>query len=413
MRRLQFNRGKFRGQLINNSRTHEAALAIISCPYFGNRGDSVNERQLLEALSRKIGKIIVFSFIPINHMKMYGREEKYKKQQKILLINLPLIPLPGVSLLYSLILSLLTLLLDRIYKFKFIYIRMSSLAFAFTTLKELRKKLIVKIPTLLEDELKFNAPFRRFICWLASLFDKIVLRNAAFIASPSPILMREIIVRRTVPKGKMILVPAGINLEKIHKIKSEIEDIKKIKKEEFTVGFIGFLWWWQGVDVLVKSIAKLRDMNIDKPVKLLLVGDGPERKRIEDLCAMLKVNYSITGFVEHDTALKYLSMFDVLALPRYKTSTTESNIPIKVIEAWALGVPVIVTRHKIFEFYGFKNYEDLVYCEPTPESIAEALAEVLFSADLRKKLSEKGPQIAKHFDYNLISKTIIEVLRQT
>jgi glycosyltransferase involved in cell wall biosynthesis len=102
----------------------------------------------------------------------------------------------------------------------------------------------------------------------------------------------------------------------------------------------------------------------------------------------------------------------VLVLPRYKISTTESIIPIKVIEAWALGVPVIVTRHKVFELYGFENYEDVVYCEPTLESVAETLAKVLSSADLRRKLSEKGPQIAKYFDYQFISKAIIEAFNK-
>ena len=410
-KKLRIGQGKFGGQLTNSLRTCEIALAIIPS-YFGSTGDSVNERQLVEALSKKIGRMVAFSFTAIN--QIFVSRKRTKKQSNVLLINLPSIPLPGISLIYSLLLSLLVFLLDKVYKFRFIYIRMSSVAFAFTLFKGLRDKLIVKIPALLEDELKFKTMFGCFICWLASLLDKVVLRNAAFIASPSPLLMREIIVRRrTFPKGRMIILPAGVNLEKIYKVKREIETAEKVReKGEFVIGFIGFLSWWQGVDILVKSVAKLRDIGLDKPVKLLLVGDGPERKRIEDLCMELKVDYLVTGFVQHDKALKYLSMFDVLVLPSYKISTTESNIPIKVIEAWALGIPVIVTRHKVFEFYGFKDHEDLVYCELTPESVAKALAKVLSSMGLREKLSEKGPQIAKHFNYELISKKIIDALKR-
>jgi glycosyltransferase involved in cell wall biosynthesis len=66
-----------------------------------------------------------------------------------------------------------------------------------------------------------------------------------------------------------------------------------------------------------------------------------------------------------------------MVLPRRKTPTTESGIPIKVVEAWALGVPVIVTKHQVFLDYRIKNYEDVIYCEPEPNSIANAILTLL------------------------------------
>jgi len=47
--------------------------------------------------------------------------------------------------------------------------------------------------------------------------------------------------------------------------------------------------------------------------------------------------------------LALLSVFDVLVMPSVRMSTTSSNIPIKLLEAWALGMPVVITKHKIFE----------------------------------------------------------------
>ncbi|NAZ24823.1 MAG: glycosyltransferase, partial [Thermofilum sp.] len=111
----------------------------------------------------------------------------------------------------------------------------------------------------------------------------------------------------------------------------------------------------------------------------------------------------------HEDALKRLSGCGILVLPRRRSSTTEAVIPLKVIEAWALGVPVVATRHEVFEFYGLKDMEDLMYCEPTPESVATALAKVMVSRDLHKKLSERGPQIAKLFDYQFISENLTKI----
>jgi len=113
------------------------------------------------------------------------------------------------------------------------------------------------------------------------------------------------------------------------------------------MGFVDALFWWQGVAILVRAVAKLASSGVK--IKLVLVGDGPERNRILELCRKLKVDCVITGFVNHEMALKIMSQLDALVVPRIRMSSTDNVIPIKIIEAWALGTPVIATRHKIFD----------------------------------------------------------------
>jgi outer membrane biogenesis lipoprotein LolB len=52
-------------------------------------------------------------------------------------------------------------------------------------------------------------------------------------------------------------------------------------------------------------------------------------------------------------------------------STTSSNIPIKLLEAWVLGVPVVITKHKIFDVLGLVDRKHVVFCEPDVVDIAE------------------------------------------
>jgi len=391
-------------------------LALVPS-FFGPSGDAVNERQLLMTLARRVKRCYIITFIGFKQIFTRRRMElNIPLPKNMILIPLPFPPVCFVAIIVSCFMSIISLILNMLKKIDLIYIRSSFLSVGFLTFQSLARKTIVKIPAIIEDEIADRVIIKSLIKKIVSFTDRLVLARAGKVAVNGRPLYYELVRRRSFKhKNEPLEIPPGVNLNLIKSVKDRINEkiSPNSSKEHYIVGFLGLFTWWQGIDVLVKSIAKLKKMNLEKPVKLLLVGDGPERRRIEDLCKELEIDYEITGFVEHEKALEYLSMLDVLVLPRYKISTTECIIPIKVIEAWALGIPVIVTRHKIFEFYGFKNYEDLVYCEPTPESIAEALAKVLFSANLRKKLSEKGPQIAKHFDYNLISKTIIEVLRQT
>lgn len=120
------------------------------------------------------------------------------------------------------------------------------------------------------------------------------------------------------------------------------------------------------------------------------------------------MNYEITGFIERERALEYLSLFDTLVLPSYRISTTESNILIKVIEAWALGIPVIITKHRVFLNSKIKDYEDIIYCEPDPNSVTKAIAIILANESLRRKIQANGLKLAKQFDYDKIAERLLK-----
>jgi len=295
-------------------------------------------------------------------------------------------------------------LIDKLRPFKFIYVRSPILASALMLIPSLAWKTCVKIPSIFEDEVK---SLGRTLSFIYKLADRLVLSKAGCICVPSSLLLRELALRRGFPpKGKVVWVPAGIDREKIIAIGKQRHRYTGVRGE-YIIGFLGLLEWWQGVDMLVKAVAKIKRL-IDKPVKLLIVGDGPERRKIENLCKGLEVDCHITGFVRHEEALRYLLSFDVLVVPSIRISTTESNIPIKIIEAWALGVPVITTRHEIYNYIGLKDCEDIVFCKPDPDDVANKLLIVLTDKELRKRLSERGPRIAESYFYDRIVERMFE-----
>lgn len=58
-----------------------------------------------------------------------------------------------------------------------------------------------------------------------------------------------------------------------------------------TVGFAGRLVWEKGADVLIQAFAKVRQ-TIPK-ARLILIGDGPERKRLEELTRTLRLSAAV------------------------------------------------------------------------------------------------------------------------
>jgi glycosyltransferase involved in cell wall biosynthesis len=391
-------------------------LIIIVVPtIFGSSGDAVNERQLIKYLCRhKSYRCTVFNFYfsGIRGLLRLKRAitDVYKDYQNLNIRFVPIpiaIPLPPglmlfVELFTSLLIAMIVWILDRIKHVFFIYVRTSILALGFVLINTLAKKTCVKIPAIGEEEvLKSKIP-----SLIYNVADAHVLDKARAIGVPSPLLLKKLIVRRRViEKGKIVLIPAGIDREKIEALKEYPIDYNA--KDHYIIGFIGYLEWWQGVDILVKAVAKIKDL-LDKPVKLLIVGDGPERRKIEALCKELNVQCSITGFMKHEDALKLLKTFDVLVVPRRRTSNTEAVIPIKIIEAWALGVPVIATAHEVFEYMGLRDKEDIVLCEPTSDDVANKILMVLTDRELRIRLSERGQQIAEKYFYDKIAKNVLK-----
>lgn len=96
--------------------------------------------------------------------------------------------------------------------------------------------------------------------------------------------------------------------------------------------FVGRLKKQKGVSVLLRALEGLDQ-------RLFIVGDGPERGRLESLAASLEVDVTFTGEVSPNEVGKYLRRGTVFVLP----SIRGEGLPNAVLEAMAVGLPVIGT----------------------------------------------------------------------
>jgi colanic acid/amylovoran biosynthesis glycosyltransferase len=108
---------------------------------------------------------------------------------------------------------------------------------------------------------------------------------------------------------------------------------------------IGRLVDYKGFDVLVRACARLRDDG--SPVACVVVGEGPERPALERLVRTLRLDDLVRfeGALRQDEVRARLREADlfVLACVRGRDGQ-QDGIPIVLMEAMALGVPVISTN---------------------------------------------------------------------
>jgi glycosyltransferase involved in cell wall biosynthesis len=96
--------------------------------------------------------------------------------------------------------------------------------------------------------------------------------------------------------------------------------------------YVGRLIRKKGIADLLLAMRQLPD------VEVLIVGDGPDRPRLESLAQGMSVTF--TGQVMPSSVRDYLQQARVLVLPSY----LGDGLPNAILEAMACGVPVVATR---------------------------------------------------------------------
>jgi len=110
-----------------------------------------------------------------------------------------------------------------------------------------------------------------------------------------------------------------------------------------TLGFAGSFFTFEGLAVLIDAMALL--LREDPAYRLLLVGDGVERRELEARAAASGVAGQVifTGRVPHADIEKYYGIMDALVYPRTSMRLTDLVTPLKPLEAMAYGKAVIAS----------------------------------------------------------------------
>lgn len=160
----------------------------------------------------------------------------------------------------------------------------------------------------------------------------------------------------------------------------------------FLVGYIGRLLEMKGIDTVIRALPLL-----DKRVKLIILGSGPDRERLKLLAEELLLSDRIVflSSVPSSEARAIMRNLDLLVLPSRTTKHWKEQYGRVLIEAMALGVPVIGSSSgAIPEVIGECG---LIFPEGDVASLAKSIQRLTADKALREELSEKGPIRARQF----------------
>ncbi len=145
----------------------------------------------------------------------------------------------------------------------------------------------------------------------------------------------------------------------------------------------------KGLDLVVGAAAKLRADG--HPVHLRIIGDGPERRRLQSQAEHLGVRLELIGAASPAAMPEALAWGDVFLLPcRRAADGDRDGTPNALLEALAVGVPAVTTSLGAQGLGG-----GVMVAAPEAGALAAAVAEILGSARLRRALRSEGRQVVE------------------
>jgi glycosyltransferase involved in cell wall biosynthesis len=174
------------------------------------------------------------------------------------------------------------------------------------------------------------------------------------------------------------------------------------------IGYVGRLVEEKGVEVLLQAVAKLKG-----PWTLQILGDGPDRPRLEKASQWL----GIRGRVTFDQKMpsthlpNYLSGLDVLVLPSRTRVNWKEQFGRVLVEAMACDViPLGAQTGAIPEVIGEAG---LTFAEGNPDELQAHLQALLDDVSLRDQLRQKGRRrVIEHYTQAAVAKNTVQVYRE-
>lgn len=135
-------------------------------------------------------------------------------------------------------------------------------------------------------------------------------------------------------------------------------------------------------DTLIESAAQLKDRGI----KLVIIGEGPERRKLEELARVRGVDLVLPGAVKNEGLPLWYSAADIYVAPSQRES-----LGIALREAMASGLPVVASRIPP-HLEAVSDECGLTFDPNSQKELAEKLTLLIDNDKLRQSMAKKAKE---------------------
>lgn len=172
--------------------------------------------------------------------------------------------------------------------------------------------------------------------------------------------------------------------------------------------FVGRLAGVKGVPVLLQALARLKTQH--PALQLTLIGDGPERPRIEAEAKALGLgdNTRFLGYQSQDAVAEALQQSDLFVLPSFA-----EGLPVVLMEAMAAALPVVTTRIAGVPELVQDGESGLLVAPGDVDALSTALETLVSDPKRRARMGRAGREkVCAEFDIMTEARKLSALFRQ-
>ena len=154
-----------------------------------------------------------------------------------------------------------------------------------------------------------------------------------------------------------------------------------IAPDTFVLGTVGRLMPIKGVEYLIEAFSRFRQQHGLQESKLVIVGDGPLRAVLGQCAKDYGLVHDVMFLGMRTDVYNLMRAFDVFAL-----SSLHEGVPMVLLEAMALGVPIVASHVGGIPEILEDSREAVLVPAKDPEALARAIGVVAGSSELRAEL---------------------------
>ena len=270
-------------------------------------------------------------------------------------------------------------------------------------------KTILNVPlvgthhTFFDDYLKhvkLDYPWGRKFSWQYTVT---YYNRADAVTSPSRALGSALIEHGLTSPMHIIPNPADTEFFVPIQSTSRKKDLKKqFGTGEHAIVYMGRVSYEKSIDQALEAFCiALKEMP---DATLMIVGDGPERKKLEGLARELGCEKKIifTGMLHGEKLRNALWANDA-----FITASQSENMPISIIEAMACGLPVVSVRARGIPDIVHHNENGLLAPPGEPKLLARAIIEIFSSPESLRKKGNASRKLAEQYSKKNIARSMV------
>ncbi len=165
----------------------------------------------------------------------------------------------------------------------------------------------------------------------------------------------------------------------------------------------------KGIDITIRALAELSRQGI-KNWSLTIIGDGNERKKLEELVVTLGLSHHIQfmGACSHDKVYQHLLSSDVFCLPSYREA-----FGIVYLEAMAHGLLTLAVKGQGAQTFIQHEQTGLLMEPEDVQDLAFLLKRVFTEQTSMQKIAERGREfVLKHFTWKHHAEALVKVYQE-